>query len=186
MYTCRECEQQINTASEVCPYCGADLTASPGISTGEFPVPEKKSSAKRIVIACGILLVTLGAVGWFAVPWHMSGSKSEAETKARGALATIQAALGGYESSEAAFPSSLEALGDSARVAAQNAQLGRYTLQYTPGKPDADGRVKSYTLVAQPGNFGYLNFYTDESGVLRATVEDRAATVQDPAVKPNL
>ncbi len=186
MYTCRECEQQINTASEVCPYCGADLTASPGEFSGEFAPPPKKSSAKRIVIACGILLVTLAAVSWFAVPWHMSGSKTEAEARARSALATIQAALGGYESSESAFPSSLEALGDTARIAAQNAQLGHYTLQYTPGKPDADGRVKSYTLIARPGNFGYLNFYTDETGVLRATVEDRAATVQDPAVKPNL
>jgi hypothetical protein len=41
-------------------------------------------------------------------------------------------------------------------------------------------------LTARAGNFGYLNFYTDESGVLRFTVENRAATVQDPPVKGNL
>jgi hypothetical protein len=185
MYTCRECEQQINTGSEVCPYCGADLTAPAAGGFGEAVQPAKKSSSKGIVVACGILLVTIAAVGWFAVPWHMSGSKTDSETRARDTLAAIQDALNHYESSEAAFPSSLEALGDTARGAAQKAQLGHYSLQYTPGKPDAEGRVKSYTLVARPGNFGYLNFYTDESGVLRATIEDRAATVQDPPVRPN-
>ena len=130
--------------------------------------------------------MTLGAVGWFAVPWHMSGSKSESEAHARDAIATIQAALASYESAEAAFPSSLEALGDTARVAAQKAQLGHYTLQYAPGKPDADGRVTSYTLIARPGNFGFRSYYTDESGVLRATAEDRPATVQDAPIQPHL
>ncbi|MGA8144792.1 MAG: hypothetical protein WB987_12960 [Candidatus Acidiferrales bacterium] len=187
MYTCRECEQTINSASEICPYCGADLTAPPASSFGDSIQPAaKKPGTKRILIACGVLLATLVAVGWFAVPWHMSGSKSEAEARARDALTTIQAALAGYVSSEAAFPSSLEALGDTARIAAQKAQLGHYTLQYTPGKPDADGRVKSYILVARPGNFGFRSYYTDESGVVRATNEDRAATVQDAPVKPNL
>ena len=183
MYTCRECDAAINSGSEVCPYCGADLTSPAADIFGE---PAKKPTAKRILIACCVLLVTVGAVGWFAVPWHMSGSKSESEARARDAIATIQAALASYESAEAAFPSSLETLGDTARVAAQKAQLGHYTLQYTPGKPDADGRVTSYTLVARPGNFGFRSYYTDESGVLRATAEDRPATVQDAPIQPNL
>jgi hypothetical protein len=34
-------------------------------------------------------------------------------------------------------------------------------------------------LVARAGNFGYLNFYVDQTGVTRATSEDRAATAQD-------
>lgn len=186
MYTCQECEQQINTANDVCPYCGADQRGSSGGSVGEFAAPAKKSGAKRIIITCGILLVILAAVGWFAVPWHMGGSKAESEARARDAIKTIQETLAAYESSEATFPSSLESLGDTARVAAQKAQLGHYTLQYTPGKPDADGRVKSYTLIARPGNFGFLSFYSDETGILRATVEDRAATVQDPPAEPNL
>jgi hypothetical protein len=116
----------------------------------------------------------------------MSGSKSESEARARDAIATIQTALAAYESAEAAFPSSLEALGDTARIAAQKAQLGHYTLQYTPGKPDAEARVTSYTLVARPGNFGFRSYYTDESGVLRATAEDRPATVQDAPIQPDL
>ncbi|HSY59326.1 MAG TPA: hypothetical protein VK795_07180 [Terriglobales bacterium] len=186
MYTCQECEQQINTANDVCPYCGADQRGSSSGSVDEFAAPAKKSGAKRIIITCGILLVILAAVGWFAVPWHMGGSKTESEARARDAIAAIQETLAAYQSSEATFPSSLESLGDTARIAAQKAQLGHYTLQYTPGKPDGDGRVKSYTLIARPGNFGFLSFYSDETGVLRATVEDRAATVQDPPARPNL
>jgi hypothetical protein len=91
-----------------------------------------------------------------------------------------------YQAAEAAYPSSLETLGDTARIAAQKAQLGHYNLQYTPGKPDPEGRVTSYTLTARPGNFGFRSYYTDESGVLRATAEDRAATVQDAPIQPNL
>jgi hypothetical protein len=69
------------------------------------------------------------------------------------------------------------------RKAAQVAESSRYTLQYTPGRPDAESRIASYSLTARPGNFGYLSYYTDETGVMRATREDRAATVQDPVVK---
>ena len=181
MYTCRECDAAINSGSEVCPYCGADLTAPAADVFGEPAPVTKKPTAKRILIACGILLLTLALVGWFAVPWRLSGSKKDSEMRARDAMATIQAALASYEAAERAFPSSLEALSDTARTAAQTAQLGHYTLQYTPGRPDAEGRITSYTLTARPANFGFLSFYSDESGVVRATREDRAATVQDPA-----
>jgi hypothetical protein len=186
MYTCRECDAAINSGSEVCPYCGADLTSPVADVFGEPAPVAKKPTAKRILIACSILLVTLGAVGWFAVPWHMSGSKSESEARARDAIATVQSALANYQAAEAAYPSSLEALGDTARIAAQKAQLGHYNLRYAPGKPDAEDRVTSYTLTARPGNFGFRSYYTDESGVLRATAEDRAATVQDTPIQPNL
>jgi hypothetical protein len=183
MYTCRECEQTINQATEVCPYCGADLTAPAG---GESAPPGKKSSAKRITLILAIVLTILWAVAWFAVPWRISGSKPEAQEHARDGLAAVQEALTAYQASEGSFPPSLEALGDRVRAAAQKAQSGHYTLQYTPGKPDGDGRVKSYTLIARSGNFGYLNFYTDESGVFRATTENRAATIQDPPLKGNI
>ena len=182
MYTCRECDAAINSGSEVCPYCGADLTATAADVFGEPAPVAKKPTAKRILIACGILLLTLALVGWFAVPWRLSGSKKDSEMRARDAMATIQSSLTSYESAERAFPSSLEALGETARTAAQTAQLGHYTLQYTPGRTGAEGRITSYILTARPANFGFLSFYSDESSVLRATTEDRAATVQDPAL----
>ena len=33
MYTCRECERPINQATEICPYCGADLTEPIGLES---------------------------------------------------------------------------------------------------------------------------------------------------------
>jgi type II secretory pathway pseudopilin PulG len=184
MYSCPECEQSINQASEVCPYCGADqkaLAENELLLAGKSPAP-KKSSYMRVVLVCGILLAILWAIAFFAVPWKLSGSKSDAEARARESIAAIQQAISSYQQSEGSVPPSLETLGDSVRKAAQSAQLTHYTLQYTPGKPDPAGRIAAYTLTARAGNFSFLSFYTDESGALRATREDRAATVQDPPI----
>jgi hypothetical protein len=182
MYTCRECEQTINQATEVCPYCGTDLTAEPASRSA---APAKKSSPLRIVLILGIVVGFLWAVAWFAVPWRLSGSKVESEGRARDALATIHAVLSTYHASEGRFPASLDALGDRVRTAVQEAQSANYTLDYFPGKPDATGRIGSYALTARAGKFGYLNFHTDESGIFRATAEGRPATVQDPPFHGN-
>jgi hypothetical protein len=182
MYSCPECEKPINQASDVCPYCGADqkaLAENELLQAGKTP---RKPSYFRVVLVCGILLAILWAIAWFAVPWKLSGSKPEAEAHARDAMATIQQALATYQSSEGGYPSSLETLGESVQKAAQAAQFARYTLQYIPGKPADDNRITAYSLTARPGNFGYLSYYTDETGTFRSTREDRAATVQDPAI----
>lgn len=178
MYECPECESEINQASELCPYCGADLTA-PG-SDAFSPPPRKSGVAKRLIL-WAVVLGMLWAVAWFAVPWRMSGSKSAAESGARDAIASLQSTLAAYYSSERTFPPTLEPLGDTARRAAQAAQSVHYDLQYTAGPLDSEGRVKTYTLLARAGNFGYLNFYTDDTGILHATTEDRPATALDSA-----
>jgi hypothetical protein len=182
MYTCRECEQTINQGTEICPYCRADLTGSAGAAEAQSAPPKKT----RIILIWGVLLAVLWAIAWFALPWRLAGTRPAAEAHARDALAAVQSALVAYRSSEGNFPPSLESLGQPVREAAQKAQSAHYTLQYTPGKPDSEGRVRSFALLARPGNFGYLNFYTDESGIFRATPEDRPATPQDPPLKSNL
>jgi hypothetical protein len=182
MYSCPECEELINQATEVCPYCGADqkaLADTELLLAGKTP-KATKTNYKRVAVVCGVLLATLWTIAWFAVPWKLSGSKTEAEARARESLATIQQAISSYEQSEGSAPPSLETLGDTVRKAAQSAQLVHYAVQYSPGKPDPNGRIAAYTLTARAGNFGYRSFYTDESATVRATTEDRAATVQDP------
>jgi hypothetical protein len=181
MFTCPECEQAINQSSEECPYCGADLISS--VVAGDVKPAGKNTT--RIVLLWGTLLAILWAIAWFALPWRLAGTKPSAEAHARDSLAAVRETLMAYHASEGTFPPSLEALGDPVRAAAQKAQSAHYTLQYTPGKPNAEGRVKTFTLIARPGNFGYLNFFTDETGVFRATNEDRPATAQDPPLKPN-
>jgi|SRR5580658_6113888 type II secretory pathway pseudopilin PulG len=186
MYSCPECEQPINQASEICPYCGADqktLADTESLLAGKIP-KSAKTNYKRVAVVCGVLLATLWAIAWFAVPWKLSGSKTEAEARARESLTTIQQAINAYQQSEGSVPPSLETLGDTVRKAAQSAQLVHYSVQYTPGKPGPAGRITAYTLTARAGNFGYRSLYTDESATVRATTEDRAATVQDPALNP--
>ena len=187
MFTCPECEQAINQASASCPYCGADVTNAPdGSEFANVGVQNKKITPARIAILLGIFLAILAVTAWLALPWKISGTQPDAEAHGLEALGIIQQALTTYQGSEGGFPSSLEGLGDRVRFEAEKAQAAHYTMQYIPGKPDAEGRVKSYTLTARAGNFGYMNFYTDESGVIRGTLENRVARVQDLPIKQNL
>lgn len=187
MFTCPECEQAINQASTACPYCGADMANAPdGSEFANVGVQSKKITSARIAILLGIFLAILAVTAWLALPWKISGTQPDAEAHGLEALGTIQQTLTAYQGSEGGFPSSLEGLGDLVRFEAEKAQTAHYTVLYIPGKPDAEGRVKSYMLTARAGNFGYMNFYTDESGVIRGTRENRAASVQDLPVKQNL
>jgi hypothetical protein len=65
-------------------------------------------------------------------------------------------------------------------MAAQLAQSVNYQIQYTPGPVEADGLIHTYVLQARAGNYGFRNFYTDDTGVMHVTRENRGATVQDP------
>ncbi len=184
MYTCRECEKVINQASEICPYCGADLTVPAG---GEAEEPAKKRSfGSVLLIWAAVVAVVAGglwAFVWFILPGPRGDAALQAEMQAVESLGEVRAALAAYAGAKGGtFPASLEALGDRVRGPAQRALSVGYQLQYTPGPVGPDGAVRSYVLLARPSNYGYRNFYTDQTGVFRATRENRPATAQDPPV----
>jgi hypothetical protein len=184
MYTCRECETEINQATEICPHCGADLT---GPAPGSEALPAKPTLQKTLIrwgVLLGVLLAAIWSFLWFVVPERQGNNPTAAaEDRATQALREVRAALTEYASAEGgAYPRQFEALGERARNAAQLSQSVNYQLLYTPGTVEADGRIRTYTLQARAGNYGFRSFYTDQSGVLRATRDNRAATVQDPLV----
>ncbi len=184
MYTCRECEYPINQATEICPYCGADLTTS---DLEEPAAQPKKRSLAAILLRWGVLLVALSATLWgflwYVFPGRGGDPTLRAESQAAAALREVRGVLSDYAAAQrGAFPASLEALGDRARGPAQRAQSEGYRVVYTPGPAGSDGAVHNYVLLARPGNYGYRNLYLDETGVLRATRENRAATAQDPPI----
>ncbi len=181
MYICRECESEINQGTELCPVCGADLTA-PIVGAD---APKAKPGVRKILIRWGILLtVLLGAIWsflWFVVPERQGNPTAQAETRAVEALREVRGALHDYSAAQSgAFPRDLDALGAPVRDAAQFAQSVNYQIQYTPGQVETDGLIHTYSLQARAGNYGFRNFYTDDGGIIRATRENRPATAQDP------
>jgi hypothetical protein len=178
MFTCPECESVINQGSEVCPFCGAEM----GAAGGAAAAPDgRKKGLKKTAVALAVLVGAIMLLVWFALPLRQAGQSSLAESQAKASLAQVQRALQSYAAVEGHYPDSLEDLGGAVRVAAQAAQSAGYELQYLPGTPEADGRVHAFGLLANPAKYGYRRFFTDETGVIRFTQENRPATAQDPA-----
>ena len=184
MVTCRECESEINQATEICPHCGADLTSF----SEEFSTPKKKPTLAKILLRWGILLgVLLAAMWsflWFVVSPRTGNVSAQAETNAVTAITEVNAELRSYaEARGGTYPTALEELGPRVRPAAQLAQSEGYQLEYMPGPKENDGTIHSYSLEARAGNYGYRNFYVDISGIIRGTKENRDATSADPPVQ---
>ncbi len=177
MYVCPSCERPINQATEICPYCETDLISLRETLEAE---PPKKANPIAMLARWGVLLIAVWAFLWLIMPERAVDQRLQAEQVTVEALQQVQSALSGYLAAQGSFPDSLEALGDRVRIAAQQAQGQGYRLVYTPGHAAPDGRTLSYTLEARAGNYGYRSFYTDESGVLRATREQRPANALDP------
>jgi hypothetical protein len=57
----------------------------------------------------------------------------------------------------------------------------KYTFTYTAGRLDSEGKITKYRISARPVEEcrGLPNYFTDESGVIRHTIEDRPATTND-------
>jgi hypothetical protein len=182
MYTCRECERPINQATELCPYCGADLTMPPELAALEG----KKRGPLGAVLRWGVLLAALWGFLWFVLPERSGDAAEQAETRAIEMLQQGHRALAAYGETQGSFPPSLEALPRDAssamRQAAQRALGLGYELHYTPSAPGPDGRVQTFALRARAGLHGYRNFFVDQTGVLRATKESRPATADDPPI----
>jgi hypothetical protein len=65
MFTCRECDKEINEGTEICPHCGADLTL---LST-ERQAARKIPLSSILVRWIPLLAVLFGALAFFM--WYM-------------------------------------------------------------------------------------------------------------------
>jgi len=180
MYLCPNCQRPINSASAICPYCGADQT-EPG--SEHTPAQRKKSASPKLIVAAIVAVAGIWAIIWFALPLRVQDPRPSAERSALEAVETLQHQLATYENGASVYPTSLEALGQPARDAGQTAMSGGYSIHYTPSHLDAAGNPHAYTLVAVPQNYGYESLFVDQSGVIRFTRDNRPATLQDPPLK---
>ncbi len=82
---------------------------------------------------------------------------------------------------QGSYAPSLTAL-QNARLITNSGTLDGYRFLITAGPIDDQGKITTYSVVASPveyGVTGWANFYSDESGVIRYTVEDRPAWFKD-------
>ena len=181
MSSCWSCLVILEQGTQICATCGADQTRPVPYTNPDLPQPR---TLRDSVTAISIIVLGVGAMA--GILWYNLGTQSvspsvEAAEIAAKSMRDIRKALSDYAlSAKDAYPSSLEILGEHANQPTQAAQSAGYALQYSAGRPSTDGAVHSFVILAQPKNTEYLNLYLDESGIVRATRESRAATAQDP------
>lgn len=180
MYLCPHCQRPINSASAFCPYCGADQTQP---ESEVAPEHRKKRGSLKLLIGIVVAVAGIWAIIWLALPLRFQDPRPASERSALEAIETLQHQLATYENGASAYPTSLESLGQPARDAAQSAMSGGYSVHYTPAQLDANGNPHAFTLTAVPQNYGFESLFTDQSGVIRVTHDNRPATVQDPPLK---
>ena len=114
------------------------------------------------------------------------------EASAVGSLRTINTAQIEYARTypDRGFASSLAELGpgsgDLIDSVLASGKKSSYVFILTAAPPESHGRIVRYGITARPQHYGKNikhNFFTDESGVLRFTTENRAATAQDPTLQ---
>lgn len=161
----------------------------------------------RIQILLPVLIgLILTAIGVFIRVSHSPrAGMAASEASPVGSLRTINTGVLEYSATyDDGYPPSLQSLGppssgrtascESADLIDQTLASGRksgYVIEYIPGptitkrKPGCPTGVKTYGIVARPVEFGVSgtrSFFTDESGIIRWTSEDRAAGPNDPLI----
>lgn len=139
-----------------------------------------------------------------ALPGLMRSRVGANQASAVGSLRTINTSMVTYESTyHNGFASTLKTLGPALKGTSSpscsaadlldevlaSGQKSGYVFEFTPGPrvqnplPGCPAGVKSYTVTARPSKLnetGVVSYFTDDTGVIRWTHEDRAATVKDP------
>ena len=176
MFTCPACDQPINQATEVCPYCGTNIAPVP-------PAKRREQQRKGLLITMigGLVLVGgIWAIIWIVLPKPNVAPPAVAEAGAIAALREAAAVVNSYARREGGYPNTIEQVSSRASAAFASARNQGYYLIYQAGSPGSDGSIHSFELLARPDYYGYRNFYIDQTGVIRATSENRPATVHDP------
>ena len=120
---------------------------------------------------------------------------SEDEGNALGATRTVNTAEVAYAATYGkGFSPDLLALGEGSGRAAPSAdhaalvaielakgKWGNYLFSYKPGAKGKDGKIAAYTLTIRPVKWqkDQVSYFTDQTGVIRWTNENRAPTAKD-------
>ena len=178
MFTCPSCEQTINLASEICPYCHAEIVPAK-------PAARRQEQRRGLLITIAAALVVVGgilAVFYFVLPKPSVAPPAIAESAAVASLRQAAVAVQAYGRRGGGYPDTIVQVQDQVNAAFASARHNGYYLVYRAGSPGSDGNIHSFILLARPDYYGYRNFYVDQTGVIRSTRQNRPATAQDPPV----
>lgn len=134
-------------------------------------------------------LVLLSVSVW--LPGLLRSRLAANQAAAVGSIIRINTCAANYQSRfpERGFPPSLDIIGPATEKCLEeklaSGKKSGYKFTYSPGSPNAKGRILSYTLVARPTKYGTTatnSYFTDSSQLIRMTEQDRAATAQDPLI----
>jgi hypothetical protein len=183
--SCWSCLVILEPDVQVCPFCGADQTRPVAFVSSNAPQPLTLHSFFHdwgIVIAIlAVAVCSLAGVLWHNLGGHSLSPSLEAAQVAAKSLREIREGLSAYAlSAKDTYPATLDPVGESARRPMLAASRAGYILNYSPQASAGDGTFRSFVLRARPEKSNYLNLYNNETGVVRATGENRPATGQDP------
>ena len=185
MPSCWSCLVILEQGATVCPLCGADQTRPVPVVDPHLqpPVTAKRLFQEwKIVIA--ILVVFASSMG--GILWHNFGEAGippaiqSAGVTAK-SLREFREVLSAYAlSTKDTYPPNLNVLGSRLSLPLQAAVAAGYQLEYHPKSSSNETVFRGFVILARPERNGFLNLRIDESGVVRATEENRPATAQDP------
>jgi hypothetical protein len=153
---------------------------------------EKEPGDRRILVnRIFAVSACLGIVCFAAIhiPCMLRSRVAANESASVAALRTIRTAQSSYAERypQKGFAAVLSELGPPPGADLIDQQLASgtrfgYSFNLIAGIPDASGRIAQYVVLARPLTFGQTgkrSLFTDESGVIRYTAEDRAPAAQD-------
>jgi len=155
---------------------------------------QKGFSLIELLIVVAIILI----IAAIAIPNLVRAKMAANEASAVASLRTYNTSIVAYETTYQTAPgTNLSTLGPATTPSSTAADLvdsllgssapvkSGYSFTYSPGTaPSGSTIISTYAITADPLNTstGQRHFYTDQSGVIRATTLNQAATINDTPI----